>query len=105
MEIMEIMEIVIFLHHQFFTAYMVSQVMLPKSSANYLVPRRFSQKGFEVSIFGHRSCPFSRNFLTLVQIRIDKITKLMYVIIGKKKSIMVTKSMHRKKVSFCDEIF
>ena len=60
---------------------MVSQILLQKSSANYLVRVEFSQKGFDISIFGHRSCPFSENFLTLVQIRIEEITNLIYVII------------------------
>jgi len=61
-----------------FTACMVSQMLLPKSSAKHLAPRRFSQKGFDISIFGHRSCPFSGIFLTLVQIRIEEITNLIY---------------------------
>jgi hypothetical protein len=41
--------------------------MSQKSSAKHLVPRVFAQKGLRVSIFGHRSCPFPGNFLTLVQ--------------------------------------
>ena len=72
-------------HNFFFTAYMVSQNAFPKSSAKHLAPRRFSQKGFDISIFGHRSCPFSGIFLTLVQIRIEEITNLIYEIIGKKR--------------------
>ena len=32
---------------------MVSHAIDRKSSANYLAPRVFAQKGFEVSIFGH----------------------------------------------------
>ena len=60
---------------------MVSQIMIPKSSAKYLATRRFSQKGFVDLIFGHRSCPIFKIFLTLVQIRIEKITNLIYVII------------------------
>ena len=59
--------------------------MIPKSSAKYLATRRFSQKGFVDLIFGHHSCPFLRIFLTLVQIRIEKITNLIYVIMGKKE--------------------
>ena len=54
------------------TAYMVSQLLVQKSSAKHLAPRRFSQKGFDISIFGHHRCPFSGIFLTLVQIRIEK---------------------------------
>ena len=72
------------------TAYMVSQLMFQKSSAKHLATRGFSQKGFEVSIFGHRSCPFLKTFLTLVQIRIEEITKLMYEINVKNESIMVS---------------
>ena len=64
---------------------MVSQITLQKSSAKHLATRRFSQKGFAISIFGHHSCPFLRIFLTLVQIRIEKITNLIYVIMGKKE--------------------
>ena len=54
------------------TAYMVSQLLVQKSSAKHLAPRRFSQKGFAISIFGHHRCPFSGIFLTLVQIRFRK---------------------------------
>ena len=64
---------------------MVSRLRVPKSSAKHLAPRRFSQKGFDISIFGHQRCPFSGIFLTLVQIRIEEITKLIYAIIGKKR--------------------
>ena len=64
---------------------MVSQLMVQKSSAKHLAMRRFSQKGFVDLIFGHRSCPFLRIFLTLVQIRIEKITNLIYAIMGKKE--------------------
>jgi hypothetical protein len=46
---------------------MVSRFSLPKSSANYLAPRVFAQKGNGLSIFGHFFCPFSEIFLTLVQ--------------------------------------
>ena len=60
---------------------MVSQKLLRKSSANYLVRVEFSQKGFVDLDFGHHQCPFLRNFSTLVQIRIEKITKLFYVMI------------------------
>ena len=64
---------------------MVSKLLIQKSSAKHLATRGFSQKGFRVSIFGHRSCPFLIIFSTLVQIRIEEITKLIYVIIGKKE--------------------
>jgi hypothetical protein len=64
---------------------MVSQLMVQKSSAKHLATRRFSQKGFVDLIFGHHSCPFLRIFLTLVQIRIEEITNLIYVIMGKKE--------------------
>jgi hypothetical protein len=59
---------------------MVSQNAFPKSSANYLVRVEFSQKGFVDLDFGHRSCPILKIFSTLVQIRIEKITKLFYVL-------------------------
>ena len=64
---------------------MISQLLIQKSSAKHLATRGFPQKSFVDLIFGHRSCPFSRNFLTLVQIRIEEITKLIYEIIGKKR--------------------
>jgi hypothetical protein len=59
-------------HDYFFTAHMVSQILLPKSSAKYLARVEFAQKGFDISIFGHRSCPFSEIFLTLVQFESKK---------------------------------
>jgi hypothetical protein len=43
-----------------------------KSSANYLAPRVFAQKGFAISIFGHFFCPIPEIFLTLVQSRFEK---------------------------------
>jgi hypothetical protein len=43
-------------------SYMLSRLCAEKSSANYLGPRVFSQKGFAISIFGHFFCPFSQNF-------------------------------------------
>ena len=64
---------------------MVLQIMIQKSSAKHLATRRFSQKGFVDVDFGHHRCPFLRIFLTLVQIRIEKITNLIYVIMGKKE--------------------
>ena len=72
-------------HNYFVTACMVSQMLFSKSSAKHLAPRRFSQKGFDISIFGHHRCPFLRIFLTLVQIRIEEITKLIYVVMYKKR--------------------
>jgi hypothetical protein len=64
---------------------MVSQLMISKSSAKHLATRRFSQKGFVDLIFGHHRCPIPVTFSTLVQIRIEEITKLFYVIMGKKE--------------------
>ena len=84
---------------------MVSQKMFWKSSAKHLATRGFSQKGFVDLIFGHHRCPFSGNFSSLVQIRFRNITKLIYEIIRKKKSIMVTKNIDTKKVIFWTEIF
>jgi hypothetical protein len=46
---------------------MVSHFSIQKSSANYLAPRVFAQKGNGVTVFGHFFCPFSEIFLTLVQ--------------------------------------
>jgi len=51
-----------FLHFTIFAPCMVSRLCAEKSSANYLVPRVFAQKGFAISIFGHFFCPFSENF-------------------------------------------
>jgi hypothetical protein len=56
-----------------------------KSSAKHLATRRISQKCFVDLIFGHRSCPKSENFSSLVQIRIEEITKLIYIIRDKKE--------------------
>ena len=64
---------------------MVSQLLIQKSSAKHLEPRGFSQKGFVDLDFGHHRCPIFKIFLTLVQIRIEKITNLIYVIMGKKE--------------------
>jgi hypothetical protein len=64
---------------------MVSQILLQKSSAKHLATRRISQKGFDISIFGHHRCPFSGNFSSLVQSRYRNITKLIYIIIDKKE--------------------
>ena len=65
-------------------------IAFPKSSAKHLATRVFAQKGFVDLDFGHHRCPFSENFLTLVQIRIEEITKLIYEIIRKNESIMVS---------------
>ena len=45
-----------------FRTMMVTHFSSQKSSANYLAPRVFSQKGFDISIFGHFFCPFPGNF-------------------------------------------
>ena len=50
--------------------YMVSRNDRQKSSANYLVPRVFAQKGFDISIFGHFFCPFSENFIESCRVKI-----------------------------------
>jgi hypothetical protein len=42
-----------FLHFTSFAPCMVSRLCAGKSSAIYLVPRVFAQKGFAISIFGH----------------------------------------------------
>jgi len=60
---------------------MVSKISFQKSSAKYLATRGFSQKGFVDLIFGHHSCPFLENFSSLVQIRIEQITKIFHEII------------------------
>jgi hypothetical protein len=64
-------------NHEFYTStfpkpYMVSRIFTQMCQKIYLVPRVFSQKGNGVSIFGHRFCPFSGNFLTLVQMKNKK---------------------------------
>ena len=64
---------------------MVSQMLLQKSSAKHLATRVFAQKCFVDLDYGHHRCPFPGNFLTLVQIRIEEITNLIYEIIGKKE--------------------
>ena len=74
-----------FIQLNFITAYMVSQLMISKSSAKHLATRRFSQKSFVDVDFGHHRCPILEKKSTLVQIRIEEITKLIYVIIGKKE--------------------
>jgi hypothetical protein len=81
---------------------MVSQNAFPKSSAKHLATRGFSQKGFVDLIFGHHSCPFLRNFLTLVQIRIEKITKLFYVIIMRNREHNGHRKYGSKKSEFLD---
>ena len=64
--------------------YIVWFVALQKSSAKHQVRVEFSQKTFVDLDFGHHRCPFFKIFLTLVQIRIEKITKLFIDIICKK---------------------
>jgi hypothetical protein len=59
---------------------MVPLFSAQKSSANYLAPRVFAQKGFDISILGHFFCPFPEIFSTLVQSFSTKITKLIYVV-------------------------
>jgi hypothetical protein len=48
---------------------MVSHAFVRKSSANYLAPRIFAQKGFEVSILGHTFyVHFSKIFRVLCKV-------------------------------------
>ncbi len=47
---------------QYFRTIMVTHFSSQKSSAIYLAPRVFAQKGFDISIFGHFFCPFPENF-------------------------------------------
>jgi hypothetical protein len=75
-------------------------IAFPKSSAKHLATRRFSQKSFVDVDFGHHSCPFSETFSTLVQIRIEKITKLFYVIIMQKREHNGHAKNGAKKTSF-----
>jgi len=49
--------------------YMLSRKWLQKSSAIYLVPRVFAQKGFAISIFGHFFCPFPENFIESCRVK------------------------------------
>ena len=81
---------------------MVSQNAFPKSSAKHLATRGFSQKCFVDVDFGHHSCPFLRIFLTLVQIRIEKITKLFYVIIMRNREHNGHAKNGSKKSEFLD---
>jgi hypothetical protein len=81
---------------------MVSKLLIRKSSAKHLATRRFSQKGFDISIFGHRSCPYLKTFSTLVQIRIEEITKLIYALIGKKEEHNGHKKNGAQKSEFLD---
>ena len=51
---------------------MVSHAIDRKSSANYLAPRVFAQKGFEVSIFGHTFyVHFSKIFRVLCKFELN----------------------------------
>ena len=56
-----------------------------KSSANYLAPRVFSQKGNGVSIFGHTFLSISQNFFDFCAKFFRKTTKLFYKICSKKR--------------------
>jgi len=79
--------------------------MFWKSSAKHLATRRISQKCFVDLDFGHRSCPFLRIFSSLVQSRFRNITKLIYIIIDKNESIMVSQKMAPKKPIYLIKIF
>ena len=58
---------------------MVLHAIDRKSSANYLVPRVFAQKGFEVSIFGHTFyVHFSKIFRVLCKFEL-KITNFVFI--------------------------
>ena len=79
-----------FLHHGLFYVffiliylrpYMVSQMFAQKSSANYLVPRVFAQKGFAISIFGHFFCPFSENFIESCRVKIKNNKIILHVLL------------------------
>ena len=69
----------------FARAYMVSCACVQKSSANYLVRVEFSQKGFVDLIFGHRFLSISWKFFRVLCKSNRNITKLIYVIIVKKR--------------------
>ena len=75
-----------------------------KSSAKHLATRVFAQKCFVDLDYGHHRCPFPGNFLTLVQIRIEEITNLIYAIIRKNESIMVSQKNDPEKDDFRTEI-
>jgi len=53
--------------HNISRTIMVPLFSAQKSSANYLAPRVFAQKGFDISNFGHFFCPIPEIFSTLVQ--------------------------------------
>ena len=52
-----------------------------KSSANYLVPRVFAQKGFAISIFGHFFCPFSENFIESCRVKIKNNKIILHILL------------------------
>jgi hypothetical protein len=79
---------------------MVSQNAFPKSSAKHLARVEFSQKSFVDVDFGHHRCPFLKIFSTLVQIRIEKITKLFHVIIMRNREHNGHAKNGSKKTSF-----
>jgi hypothetical protein len=58
-----------FMNFTNFAPCMVSRLCAGKSSAIYLVPRVFAQKGFAISIFGHFFCPFSENFIESCRVK------------------------------------
>jgi hypothetical protein len=70
--------------------YMLSQKWLQKSSANYLVPRVFAQKGFAISIFGHFFCPFPENFIESCRVKTKNNNFNLCSICMNSESIMVT---------------
>jgi hypothetical protein len=58
---------------------MVSHHVAPKSSANYLVRVEFSQKGFDISIFGHTFyVHFSKFFRLLCKVFRQNNKKYIY---------------------------
>ena len=64
---------------------MVSHILLQKSSAKHLATRRISQKCFVDLIFGHHRCPFSQKFFESCANSFRNLTKLIYIIKGKKE--------------------
>ena len=66
----------------------------------YLVPRVFSQKGFDISIFGHFFCPFSQNFFDSCAKKIENNKIILCNMCVKNESIMVTQKSGRKKLIF-----
>lgn len=81
-------------------AFMMSCPCIRKSSANYLVPRVFSQKGNGVSIFGHTFLSISQNFFDFCAKFFKKITKLFGKICAKKREhyAALKKRHHRGRI-------